>query len=85
MKSPIVRHTGNPVLSALDIPYPATLIFNAGVCKFQGQYIMLFRNDYGSSEEGWRDWSEGRIDKHPVFSTNLGIARSPDGIHWTPG
>ena len=85
MKSPIVRHIGNPVLSARDIPYPATLIFNAGVCKFQGEYIMLFRNDYGSTEPEWRDWSAGRTDKFPGFSTNLGIARSRDGIHWTPG
>ena len=29
MKDVICRHPGNPVLQASDIPYPATLIFNA--------------------------------------------------------
>jgi len=30
--SPVVRrHPANPVLTAKDVPYPATLIFNAGV------------------------------------------------------
>ena len=29
------------------MPFPATLIFNAGVAKWQGRYIMTFRNDYG--------------------------------------
>ena len=44
----IHRHPDNPVLSAKDVPYHATLIFNAGVTKFQGRYVMVFRNDYGS-------------------------------------
>ncbi|MBQ7721724.1 MAG: glycosidase, partial [Kiritimatiellae bacterium] len=74
----------NPILSAKDIPYPASLIFNAGVCKWQGKYVMLFRNDYGSTEADWRSAAaEGR--PLPGFSTNLGIATSDDGIRWTPG
>ena len=40
--------------SAKDIPYPATLVFNAGVCKWQGKYVMLFRNDYGFTEDSFR-------------------------------
>ena len=35
-----------PVLTKDDIPYPAELIFNAGVAKYNGKYVMLFRNDY---------------------------------------
>jgi len=65
----IKRHTV-PVLTRKDVPYDATLIFNAGVCKFRGRYVMLFRNDFG-------EWN------NPKFrGTNLGLAFSDDGIHW---
>ena len=37
-----------PVLTKDDIPYEATLIFNAGVEKVKGKYVMAFRNDYGT-------------------------------------
>lgn len=66
----IRRHAQNPVLAAKDIPYPATLIFNAGVAKFQGRYVMCFRNDYGC-EGGTR-----------FDGTNLGLAFSDDGVNW---
>lgn len=69
--SPVVRrYEGNPVLSAKDVPYPATLVFNAGVTKFQGRYVMVFRNDYG--DEGLKK----------LHGTNLGLAWSDDGIRW---
>jgi beta-1,4-mannooligosaccharide/beta-1,4-mannosyl-N-acetylglucosamine phosphorylase len=61
------------VLCAKDIPYSASLIFNAGVCKFQGRYVMVFRNDYGWGEPG-----PGRF-----VGTNIGIAFSDDGVTWT--
>ena len=68
--SPVIsRHPGNPVLSASDVPYSADLIFNAGVAKFQGRYVMVFRNDYG--------W-----DGSSFQGTNLGLAFSDDGIAW---
>jgi beta-1,4-mannooligosaccharide/beta-1,4-mannosyl-N-acetylglucosamine phosphorylase len=35
------------VLSAADVTYEALLIFNAGVTRYQGCYVMVFRNDYG--------------------------------------
>ena len=35
--SPIMhRYEGNPLLSAKDMPYPATLVFNSGVTKYHG-------------------------------------------------
>lgn len=70
---PITRYAGNPILAARDIPYPATLIFNAGVAKFQGRYVMVFRNDYGGTpgQDGFK-------------GTNLGVAYSNDGIHFEP-
>lgn len=69
--SVIQRHPANPVLSAKDVPYQATLVYNAGICKFQGRYVMVFRNDF-------YDKPEGRLE-----GVNLGLAHSDDGIRWT--
>lgn len=69
--SPVIkRHPANPVLSAKDVPYDAALIFNAGVAKYQGKYVMVFRNDYGYTKDG------------RFKGTNLGVAFSSDGIAW---
>jgi len=69
--SPVItRHPSNPILSAGDIPYPATLVFNAGVTKFQGKYVMVFRNDVGRQDDPRFDY------------TNIGLAYSDDGIKW---
>ncbi len=66
----MTRHPANPVLSAADVPYPAMLVFNAGVARFRGEYVMVFRNDYG-------DLGERRIT-----GRNLGLAFSRDGVRW---
>ncbi|MCC7492329.1 MAG: glycoside hydrolase family 130 protein [Fimbriimonadaceae bacterium] len=66
----ITRHPANPVLAAAAVPYPAALIFNAGVCYYQGRYVMVFRNDYGSLAE------------QKLVGTNLGLATSADGVEW---
>jgi beta-1,4-mannooligosaccharide/beta-1,4-mannosyl-N-acetylglucosamine phosphorylase len=72
--SPVIhRHPLNPILSAKDIPFPATLVFNAGVTKFQGRYVMAFRDDYKYTPDGPTDFE----------STCIGIATSPDGVSWT--
>ena len=70
-KMALLRSDSNPVLSARDIPFDASLIFNAGVCKFNGKYVMVFRNDVGFSPDGWTE-----------TRTNLGVAWSDDGIKW---
>lgn len=71
VSSPVItRYAGNPVLSAKDVPFHATLVFNAGVAYFQGRYVMVFRNDYGSQAEG------------RIHGTNMGLAFSKDGLHW---
>lgn len=67
----ITRHPTNPVLTPEQVPYPSKLTYNAGVVKKDGQYIMVFRNDYGFDE---------KTKKAPNFQ--LGLARSSDGIHW---
>lgn len=71
--SPVIkRFPGNPVLAAKDIPYEATLIFNAGVVKYQGKYVMVFRNDYRYTKKG----------PFGFAGTNIGLAYSNDGISW---
>ncbi len=73
----IKRYEGNPILTWEDIPYEASLIFNAGVIKHNGKYFMLFRNDYGATEK--------TFDMSTRFrGISLGVAESDDGIHFVP-
>ena len=69
------RYDNNPVLAASDVPYAADLVFNAGVIKWHGQYVMVFRNDYGCTQP---EWERGKRFR----GTNIGIAFSRDGIVW---
>ncbi len=73
MNNCVERCPENPLLTAGRIPYPATLIFNAGVARFQGKYVMVFRNDYGD-----------RPGSRKIVGTNMGVAYSDDGIAWEP-
>ena len=66
----ISRYPGNPVLTSADVPFSSDLVFNAGVIPWQGGYAMVFRNDYGY------------IGRASFSGTNLGLALSPDGLHW---
>lgn len=68
--NPAVTRYPETILSRFDVPYPSALTFNAGIVKFGGRYIMLFRNDYGS-------YDDQRLD-----GTNIGLAFSGDGIKW---
>lgn len=69
--SPVVkRYEKNPILSYKDVPYNSALVFNAGVTKYQGKYVMAFRNDYGSYEQ------------QKLEGTNMGFAISDDGLNW---
>ena len=72
----IHRHPGNPVLAAADVPYDSTLVFNAGVAKFRGQYVMVVRNDYGPKNK--QEYQSGER-----WRTNIGLAWSDDGVDWT--
>lgn len=69
----ILRHPANPVLAPRDVPYGPAMVFNAGVAKYAGKYVMVFRNDYGDPERG-------TIEPH--HTTNLGLAFSDDGVRW---
>ncbi len=66
----MVRYSQNPVLSAENVPYPSSLTFNAGVVRYAGRYLMVFRNDFGHDGQG------------RFAGTNIGLATSPDGIKW---
>ncbi len=68
---PYIVRRQEPVLTYRDCPYPAALTFNAGVVKQNGEYVMLFRNDYG-------DYEKQRLE-----GTHIGLARSTDGFHFT--
>ena len=71
--SPCIKKFGKPIITKDDIPYDATLIFNAGVAKYKGQYVTVFRNDYGFDEEHFA---------HGLVKTSLGVATSDDGVNW---
>ena len=71
--SPIVkRYSGNPLLTAEQVPFHCHLAFNAGVTRFRGRYYMAFRYDTFRED----DRNKGLID------SGTGLAESEDGIHW---
>jgi len=57
----VKRYEGNPILTKDDIPYPVQTVHNAGVTKFDGRYIMLFRShlDTGRSIIGLAESEDG--------------------------
>ncbi len=40
----VKRYKGNPILTKKDVPYPVETVHNAGVVKYNLEYIMLFRS-----------------------------------------
>ena len=68
--TPLKRHSSNPVLTAEDVPYDATLVFNAGVTKWRGRYVMVFRNDICKPRT------------REIHDRNLGLALSDNGLDW---
>ena len=78
----------NPVLSPKNIPYDSVQVYNAGITRYQGRYVMVFRNDYQRTEADFRAaLEESRKTGAPYrapdnIRINLGLATSDDGIHW---
>lgn len=68
---------GRPIVDASIVPYDATLVFNAGVAKYHGEYLMLFRDDYGYVEGPSRFMGGNKFQ-----GTYLGFARSRNGYEW---
>jgi beta-1,4-mannooligosaccharide/beta-1,4-mannosyl-N-acetylglucosamine phosphorylase len=74
MPGPLVtRHARNPVLTADDLPYPATLVYNPGVVRTDDRYVMAFRVDHG--------YATDRVG-YGFGSIDIGIAFSEDGVLW---
>lgn len=44
MKSIVKRYEKNPILTKDDVPYQVATVHNAGMTKYDGKYIMLFRS-----------------------------------------
>jgi beta-1,4-mannooligosaccharide/beta-1,4-mannosyl-N-acetylglucosamine phosphorylase len=65
----IKRHPKNPIFKSKDVPYPSVIAYNAGLVKYQGQYVMVFRNDYN-----WND------EEQKAIGFQIGVAYSDDGI-----
>lgn len=40
----VTRYHRNPILTKDDVPYPVATVHNAGVVKYNGQYMMIFRS-----------------------------------------
>ena len=71
---PCVKKYETPILRACDLPYDSSLVFNAGVIKYRGEYIMVFRNDYGVDRAGYEN------ENRRFTGTSVGIARSKNGV-----
>ncbi len=71
--APCIVKRPTPILTKDDMPYPASLIFNAGVQKYNGKYVMVFRNDYGTDEEKFAAGTH-------FAGTSVGVAYSDNGI-----
>ena len=71
----IKRCAMNPVLDGdkVSVRYPAVQTYNAGITRYNGKYVMIFRNDYGNTKDDFK-WANMRI--------SLGLATSDDGIRW---
>lgn len=67
-RSIVQRYSDNPILTRDDVPYPVATVHNAGVVKYNGRYIMLFRShrQNGRSIIGRADSEDGfNFKVHP--------------------
>ncbi len=60
-KSFVKRYEKNPILTKDDVPYKVETVHNAGVVKYDGRYVMLFRShlDTGRSIIGLAQSDDG--------------------------
>lgn len=69
-----IRKLDAPILTKDNIPYDAEFIFNAGVAKIGGKYVMIFRNDYNFDVSCYpRNFGDNR-------GIAIGIAVSDNGV-----
>lgn len=65
------RHPANPIVTAADVPFGASLVFNPGVVRWNERYLMAFRVDDGDAP--------GEV---PHERTVIALASSDDGVSW---
>ncbi len=60
-KEIVTRYENNPILTRDDVPYKVETVHNAGVARFGGRYMMLFRShlDSGRSIIGLAESADG--------------------------
>lgn len=68
----ITRYLNNPILTKNDVPYAVATVHNAGVVKFNGTYIMIFRSHLhnGRSILGKAESNDGYtfvVDNNPFM------------------
>ena len=73
LSAPCIKKLSKPVLTKDDVPYESSCVFNAGVIKHNGKYLMIFRNDYGTDKESFEN------GKH-FQGTSIGFAESENGV-----
>lgn len=61
MYSIVKRYKNNPIVTRDDVPYPVATVHNAGVTKYKGKYIMIFRSHLynGRSILGFAESDDG--------------------------
>ena len=74
LSHPCIRKREAPIMTPADLPYPCSLVFNAGVIKYRGEYVMIFRNDYGVDQAGYEN------ENKRFAGTSVGVARSKNGV-----
>ena len=70
---PCVKKRPEPIMTASDLPYSCSLVFNAGVIRYRDEYVMVFRDDYGPDQKGYEAGER-------FAGTRVGVARSKNGI-----
>ena len=74
--NPIMRrYENNPILTAENMPYPSTYVFNAGVARFNGKYVIAPRVDLRNTDK--------KPGEPNMRSIGTGLGWSDDGINFT--
>ena len=68
-----IKKLPKPVLTGDDVPFAGSLVFNAGVAKINGKYVMIYRNDYGYYEDP-------SLNGSTIRGVCVGLAISDNGI-----
>ena len=80
----LTKYEGNPIIRPSDMPYPCETVYNSGVARLDGQYILLLRVGLhdGRSVFGLarsRDGFHFTVHPEPVFrKAESGLFKEPE-------